>query len=313
MDALHIQTRVVNSTALTRIFGAPVFLKMETDQPTGSFKIRGIGALCQEWVRSGKTHLVSSSGGNAGYAVAYAGRKLGVEVTVFVPSTTRPMCLELIRSEGATVNVVGDVWDDANQAALSYAKQINAGFVHPFDHPTIWLGNASLIDEVVTQIQKPAGIIVAVGGGGLASGILQGLDRHGWQDVPLYCVEPEGAAGFAASLQAKHLVTLKEVHTVATSLATKCVTQELLRYSNTHHLHSLVVKDKNSVMACRRFADDHRVLVEPACGAALSVIYDVIEQLPKAPLLVIVCGGIGISIDFLAELVNRFAGTDISI
>ncbi|MBN2687918.1 MAG: pyridoxal-phosphate dependent enzyme, partial [Deltaproteobacteria bacterium] len=85
---LHIPTPLIDSMPLRVLTGKTVLLKMECFQPAGSFKIRGIGYLCRDAVTSGITHLVSSSGGNAGYAVAFAGRRLGVSVTVFVPETT---------------------------------------------------------------------------------------------------------------------------------------------------------------------------------------------------------------------------------
>ena len=287
--------------------GRSVFLKMECYQPTGSFKARGIGRLCQEMVAAGKKHLVSSSGGNAGYTVAYAGRQLGVEVSVFVPTTTHPIFIEAIQSEGAAVNVEGCVWDEANEAAKEYVETVNGGFIPPFDHPTIWAGHATLVDELVTQCDPPDAIVVSVGGGGLASGILQGLHRHGWDDVPLLTVETRGAASLATSVKENKCVTLSSVDTVATSLAAKCISKELWAWTKKHAVIPLTVSDKAAVLACRRFADDHRVLVEPACGAALSVIYDRHPELVNAQsILVIVCGGIGISLDLLGEYMRRY-------
>ena len=90
---LHTVTPVWHSLPISRIAGRPVHLKMEALQPVGSFKIRGIGHLCQNAVAGGARHFVSSSGGNAGVAAAYAGRELGVRTTVFVfhgvPDTAR--------------------------------------------------------------------------------------------------------------------------------------------------------------------------------------------------------------------------------
>jgi len=299
---LHHWTPVIESIFLSKIMGKTIFLKMECYQPTGSFKIRGIGRLCQELVTEGKKHLVSSSGGNAGYAVAYAGRKLGVDVTVFVPTSTHPLFINYIKSEGAIVNVRGNAWDEANDAAKEYAKEMGGAFIPPFDHPSIWAGHSTLMDEVVTQCDKPDAMVVSVGGGGLACGILQGLHRHGWDDVPLFSVETEGAASLAESMKANKVVTLSTVDTIATSLAAKRVAHEMFAWTKKHSVNPLVVSDKASVLACRQFADDHRVLVEPACGAALSVIYNPAPQLIAAKsILVIVCGGVGVSIDCLDE------------
>lgn len=277
---------------------------MECYQPTGSFKIRGIGQLCQELINKGHQQLVASSGGNAGYAVAYAGNKLGVPVTVFVPKTTNPIFLHHLALEGAEVKIHGDVWDEAHQAAMAFVAETNSGYVPPFDHPTIWSGHSTLIDEIIQQSEKPDAVITAVGGGGLLCGVLEGLERHGWSDVSVFSVETEGAASFAASVKAGELITLDRINTVATSLGAKRVATKLFEWTQKRLITPLVVSDHAAVSACRKFVDDHKVLVEPACGAALSVIYDSnkINSLSKfKSILVIVCGGIGISIDLLNQ------------
>ncbi len=286
---------------MQRASGRRVFLKMECYQPVGSFKIRGIGKLCQEHVASGKRHLVSSSGGNAGYAAAYAARKLGTPITVFVPTTTKPAAIERITDEKATVKIHGAAWDEADQAARNFVKEVNGGYISPFDHPTIWAGHSTMIDEVVDQCEKPEVIVVAVGGGGLLCGILEGLHRHGWGNIPVLAVETEGAASFAKSIEAGHLITLPAITTIATSLGAKRVTDKLWDWTQHHKIIPTVVSDQDAIAACKRFADDHRALVEPACGAALSVVYNTLPQLGDAKsVLVIVCGGMGISLEQLA-------------
>src|SRR5574341_711482 len=110
MTPLHIVTPLWES----RAFGAQVLFKMEALQPVGSFKIRGMGAACQASWAAGAKRLVCASGGNAGYAVAYAGRQLGMAVTIVVPKTTSAWMRDILRRESATVAVHGDSWDDAH-------------------------------------------------------------------------------------------------------------------------------------------------------------------------------------------------------
>jgi len=303
---LHDWTPVIESSPLTKIIGKPVFLKMENFQPVGSFKIRGIGKLCQQWVSEGKKHLVSSSGGNAGYSTAYAGKKLGVKVTVYIPTTTPKVYVDAIKSQGAIVKVHGEVWDEANEAAKRYVKEVDGGFVVPFDHPTIWAGHSTMVDEIVQQIKKPGAIVVAVGGGGLACGILQGLHRHAWSGVPIFTVETEGAASFMTSVKANKIVTLSKVNTIAGTLGVKRITDELFQWTKKHTITPFTVTDKEATQACLRFLDNHRALVEPACGAALAVVYKKITELTNVDsILVIVCGGIGISIDMLGKYLQE--------
>jgi L-serine/L-threonine ammonia-lyase len=106
---LHHITPLIPSPALEAEVGVPVWLKLESAQPSASFKLRGMGLAAERAVAQGATRLVSSSGGNAGYAVAWAGRSLGVPVTLVVPRTTGSRMRELIAATGAEVRVSGDV------------------------------------------------------------------------------------------------------------------------------------------------------------------------------------------------------------
>lgn len=180
---LHITTPLIESLPLSAHAGREVWLKMETAQPCGSFKLRGVGLACETHVARGAQRLVSSSGGNAGLAVAYAGRKLGVPVVVVVPETTPARARELLQLEGAQVQVVGASWQEANAHAQSLMGARDA-FIHPFDDPLLWQGHASLVDEVAQAGLVPDAVVLSVGGGGLLSGVAQGMQRNGWGRCP---------------------------------------------------------------------------------------------------------------------------------
>lgn len=222
---------------------------------------------------------------------------VGIPITVVVPTTTTPAAIERISAEGATVKIHGAAWDEADQAARKWVAEVNGGYISPFDHPTIWAGHATMIDEVVTQCEKPEAVVVAVGGGGLLCGVLEGLHRQGWCDIPALAVETEGADSFAKSVAAGHLITLPAITSIATSLGAKRVADRLWDWTQRHRIIPTVVSDHAALDACKQFANDQRALVEPACGAALSVIYNNLPQLGTAKsVLVIVCGGIGVSV-----------------
>ncbi len=301
-DALHFQTPLMEHRALSRESGKTILMKMECFQPVGSFKIRGIGFLCRELIAAGASRFISSSGGNAGYAVAYAGRKLGVDVTVVVPETTAPEVRRSIEEQGAEVTVHGGVWDETHRHAMMLARDEASGYIPPFDHPSLWKGHASIVDELARQCTKPDAVILSVGGGGLLCGVLEGMHRNGWEDVPVVAVETEGAASFHASVARGEPVTLAGITSIATSLGAKRVADKALEWTRSHEIHSITVTDEDSVNACLRFADDQRVLVEPACGASLSVVYDHLEAVQSArTVLVIVCGGIGATLSKLTH------------
>ena len=305
MRPLHVVTPTIQSMPLQQLTGKAIHLKMECYQPVGSFKIRGLGRLAQYYVARGYSHLVCSSGGNAGVAAAYIGQRLGVKVQVFIPTTSNPLFIDAIKRYGAEVIVAGEVWDEANAAALDSATKHSAAYLPPFDHPLIWAGHSTLIDEVVAAGVKPDAVVVAVGGGGLACGVLAGMHNYGWHDLPLFTVETTGTASFKASVDAGHLVTLPKVSGLATSLAAKRVCSQLMDYTEYHQITPLVVSDEDTIKACRAFLDDHHVLLEPASGAPLSVIYQQHPALSEyQSILVIVCGGIGLSLATLLDHVG---------
>lgn len=175
--------------------------KMEAYQPTGSFKLRGIECACCDALSKGASHLLSSSGGNAGLAVSYVGQKLGVPVTVILPETSSETVINTLRLQGSKVIVYGKDWDEAHQYALSVvAQDSNTAYIPPFDHPKLWEGHATLVDELTEQCsQQPDLIILSVGGGGLLNGVIEGLVRNHWENTHVLAVETKGAESFYKS------------------------------------------------------------------------------------------------------------------
>ena len=288
---LHIETPLIESRSLSSASGRTILLKLDALQPPGSFKIRGIGAACETYAARGARRFVSSSGGNAGIAVAHAGRRLGIPVTVVVPESTTDRAKQLIAQEGADVVVHGESWMEANALAQSLVGADDA-FLHPFDDPLLWPGHATMIDEAAHQGPRPDAVVLSVGGGGLLCGVIEGLRRNGWADVPVIAVETEGAASLHASLQAGRRLTLDAITSIASSLGAKQVCEEAFRLAREAPLVSTTVSDRAAVDACLRFGDDHRIVVEPACGAALAVAYDRASVLDRyATVMIVVCGG----------------------
>src|ERR1700744_2459863 len=258
--SLHIETPLLESRALSRRLNKPVWLKMEALQPTGSFKARGIGHACTIHKERGALRFVSASGGNAGLAVAYSGRKLGVPVLVVVPETTSARARELIAMEDAEIVVHGKSWQGGNEFALATSQDTDA-FIHPFDDPLLWQGHASMIDEVARDGMKPGVVVLSVGGGGLLCGVVEGLRRNGWHDVPVIAAETQGAESYARALEAGRRVELEAITSIATSLGARTVCEEALAKARQHPIESVVVSDAQAVAGCIRLLDEHRMLV----------------------------------------------------
>ncbi len=261
-----------------------------------------MGAACLAAKEAGTTRIICASGGNAGYAVAYAGQQLDLDVTIIVPQTTPARSKELIQSTGAQLLIHGASWDDAYAYSRTLAQQTGAINIHPFDDPQVWRGHASLVPEIADTGIKPGAIVLSVGGGGLLCGVAEGLWAIGWGDVPIVAVETEGASSFAQSVQAERLITLDRITSIATTLGARTVAQRALDWTHRHPVEPWVISDRAAVDACLRFADDHRVLVEPACGAALAAGYFRAPMLiNRAPVVIIVCGGVGVTRELLQK------------
>lgn len=285
---------------------------MECWQPAASFKIRGIGRLCQHYFAQQKTHFVASSGGNSGLAVAHAAAALGVKATVVIPETTLPFMRKKISDYGATLVVCGRVWDEADAMARQIVaeSEVNA-YIPPFDHPTIWQGHASIVDELDhDMVKRPDAIVLAVGGGGLYCGVVEGLQRGGYEDIRLIACEPTGAPTFTQAVKRHTANSLdpNEIHTICTSLATQRVAEQALVDYQRHPTTILTVPDEQAVLACRDFLNDHRVLVEPACGVALAPIYNDHPALKDCrSLVVIVCGGSVVQFESLQHELTKIS------
>lgn len=302
--SLHVKTPLVESYKFNLPSRHPAWLKIDALQPSGSFKIRGVGFACERYSERGARRLVSSSSGNAGLAVAYAGRRLGLPVTVVVPRTATERARHLLKAESADVIVHGASWQEANELALSLVGPSDA-FIHPFDDPLLWEGHASLVDEVREAGLKPDAIVLSVGGGGLLCGIAEGLRRNGWDEVPILAVETEGAASYHEAVKAGKIVELEKITSVAASLGARRVSERALQWSKERQVRSIVVSDRSALTACERFLDDHRILVEPACGASLAVAYERGMDLGGFEnVLLVVCGGATASIDQIRQWLN---------
>ncbi|XP_042818716.1 serine dehydratase-like isoform X2 [Panthera tigris] len=252
------------------------------------------------------------TGGNAGFAAAYAARKLGIPATIVLPEGTSPHVVRRLQGEGAEVQLAGKVWDEASLKAQELAKRDGWVNVPPFDHPLIWEGHASLVRELKAALGTPPGaLVLAVGGGGLLAGVAAGLIEVGWKHVPIITAETQGAYCFNAAIKAGKLVTLPDITSVAKSLGAKTVARRALECTKELEIFSEVVDDAQAVSAVQKFLDDERMLVEPACGAALAVIYSgLLGRLQAegrlspslASVVVIVCGGNNINSQGLQAL-----------
>ncbi|KAL4911548.1 hypothetical protein BDW74DRAFT_9662 [Aspergillus multicolor] len=342
-----IETPLIESASLSKTAGCRVFLKLDLLQPSGSFKTRGIGNLIRNAlinpVNKGKElHFFSSSGGNAGLAAVVAARDLGCGCTVVVPHSTKPMMVTKLREAGASdVIQHGDSWFHAdtylrqtfieNQDEGAAATKRNV-YVPPFDHPEIWTGASTMVDEIAKQMPPrgdgkgtfPADAVVcSVGGGGLFNGAVEGLARHlesrennaPESKVHVLAVETKGADSLALSLRSGTLQSLPAITSLATSLGALQVAPQTLEYAQSPpagvEVVSVVGSDAEAANGVIRLADEHRLQVELACGISVEVgasanLREYVPGLtPDSRVVIVVCGGSNITAEMVADYRKR--------
>ncbi|MFF8402524.1 threonine ammonia-lyase [Streptomyces sp. NPDC015684] len=208
-------TAMEGSRHLSQLVGAPVHLKCENLQRTGSFKLRGayvrIAGLLPEERAAG---VVAASAGNHAQGVALASSLLGVHATVFMPQGAPLPKVSATREYGAEVRLHGQVVDETLAAAEEYAAETGAVFIHPFDHPDIIAGQGTVGLEILEQCPEVRTVVVGVGGGGLAAGIAVAVKALR-PDVRIVGVQAEGAACYPPSLAAGRPVSLDSPATMA--------------------------------------------------------------------------------------------------
>ena len=241
-----------------------VLLKLESLQVSGSFKARGaMNKVLSLPPAVAQRGLVTASGGNHGLAVAYAGRVVDVPITVYLPHRTAPAKAARIEGWGARVVREGHVWDDAHAAAVGHAERDGLTYVHPFADAAVVCGQATIALEILEQAPEVDLFVVAIGGGGLVSGVAAAakLLRPGLRVIG---VEPVGAPTLSESVRANAVIELQEIRTAAGTLAPRrsdALNLAIIRET----VDSIVLVTDDEMRAAARF-----LLDEVGIGAELS-------------------------------------------
>lgn len=269
--------------------GATIYFKMEIDQPSESFKIRGMSHLIKNKSLEGIETFVSSSGGNAGYSAAMVCDSLKLPITVVLPRNTKRTALEKIKTTNADIIIHGNDWQEAHNHAMQMANEQGAHLIHPFDDPLLWEGHSTMIEEC-KNIEQPDAIVLSVGGGGLYIGVTEGMKKLGWNSA-IYACETTGAASMTDCIISGQHIELNTITTIASSLGARKIADEAFRRLSKFKTIPHVIDDMSTIKACESFKRSYNRNPEPACGAALSGIDRALKDGHKS-VLVIVCGGI---------------------
>jgi threonine dehydratase len=284
------RTPVEPSHAVSEIAGVRTVLKCEHLQRTGSFKIRGaynlIVRLSPEERERG---VVCASAGNHAQGVALSATLAGARARVFMPGAAPLPKVEATRAYGAEVVLEGETFDDAYAASRRWAAENHAVYVHPFDHPDVIAGQGTLGMEILDQVPDAGTVVVAIGGGGLISGIATAVKALRPQ-CRVVGVQASGAAAVPPSLAAGAPQTLETLTTIADGIAVKTPGELTLAHIQ-HHVDDVVtVTDEAIARAVLLLVERAKQVVEPSGAAGLAAVLDRAAVLVE-PVVVVLGGG----------------------
>ncbi len=230
---------------------ASVTMKLELHQVTGSFKARGaMNRLLGTPSREIEAGIVTASGGNHGLAVARTAKVAGVPAVIYVPGNVSPAKVAKMREWGADVRTAGADWSASNEAALEYARTSGASYFHPFADPLVVAGQGTLGLEILDQTWDFDTIVVAVGGGGLISGLSTAIKTQR-PDVRVVAVEPIGSPTMKASLDAGEVVTLPEVTSRVATMSCRRTDERVFELARRNIAEVVLVSDDAMLAASR--------------------------------------------------------------
>jgi threonine dehydratase len=285
-----VRTPLDRSRSLSDIVGGEVFVKCESLQRTGSFKIRGaynrISRLSDDEKRAG---VVAASAGNHAQGVALAASLSGTPATVFCPTFASLPKVEATKRYGATVVLTGKDFGAAHAAAEEHAEGSGAVFVHPFDHPHVIAGQGTIGCEVVEALDEVGSIVVPVGGGGLISGIAAAM-RALTPRVRIVGVQAAGAAAFPPSLNEGRAIPLEHMSTIADGIAANCPGELTLAHVSALVDEVVTVSDDAIAQALVFAAERMKLVLEPAGAAGVAAVLAGLGDLAP-PIVVVLSGG----------------------
>jgi threonine dehydratase len=284
-------TPLIRSEHFSRRLKTNIWFKLETLQPTHSFKVRGaFNALLHLPASIRARGVITASGGNHGLAVAHAAKSLGVPARVYLPQSATPAKLAPLNDLGAEIVIHGAAWDEANSLALQVADESKRAYIHPFDNRDVMAGQATIIAELISQLPQFDLIVSSIGGGGLISGIASAV-RHYTPRTQVVGVETEGADSMYQSLKAGRIVELPAITSIAETLGARRTAPTQFGIVSAHVSNVVTVSDNAAIRALLELLEQEKLLTEPATSCSLAALLEGrVNIASRENVVVVLCG-----------------------
>ena len=292
---------------LSARLGRNIWFKREDLQDVFSFKIRGAANRIASLTDAEKARGVcAASAGNHAQGIAASAAYHNIQAVIFMPVTTPMIKVEAVKARGSETRLVGDNYDAACEAALAYAADSGAVFIHPFDELAVIAGQGTAGKEILEQVPRtPAAIYVCTGGGGLVSGI-GAWSKTNSPDTQIVSVEPEGAACLKAALDAGTPVRLSQVDGFADGAAVRQIGDTTFDICQSVVDRVITVSNDEICAAVKDIFEASRTVVEPAGALALAgLIKDVAAGTAPDGDLVVTISGANVNFDRIGRIVER--------
>ncbi|ESS12464.1 MAG: L-threonine ammonia-lyase [uncultured archaeon A07HR60] len=298
-------TPLERSTPFSDLTDAEVYMKLETFQRTGAFKIRGaankIGTLSESDKQRG---VVTASAGNHAQGVAMAATRAGVDSKIVMPEYAPVSKIKATRSYGGEVILDGVDYDDAQARAHEIERQEERKYVHAFNDERVMAGQGTLGLEVLEDLPAFDTIVVPIGGGGLISGIATAVKGH-LDDVRVIGVQASGASSAAASVEDGEIRELDSVDTIADGIATRAIGEKSFEVIQQHVDEIVTVSDETIALAVTQLLERSKTLVEGAGAVPLAALLEGAFEYDSGERIVMtLCGG-NIDLNTLTTIIIR--------
>jgi len=291
-----LTTPLAYAPILSEYLNSNIYLKKENLQITGSFKIRGafnkISLLSNEEKNNG---VIVASAGNHAQGVAYSTKYFNINSIIVMPEATPLTKVLGVKSFGAEVILHGANFDEAYDFAIKYSKEHNKVFIHPFSNKEVIAGQGTVALEILKELDDIDSIIVPIGGGGLITGIATAIKALK-PNIKIIGVVAQGANAMKKSFDAKKIIKVKNIRTIADGIAVKNVVPEMFDYINNLVDEIVEVSDKEIASAILFLLEKQKIMVEGAGATSLAAImHDKVDIKNKKIVLPLSGGNIDVS------------------
>ena len=304
-----IKSPLIYSAPLSTISGAKVYLKLEHQQITGSFKWRGMLSKMnqmKEAVINNKTFVAASTGNHAA-AFCYAATKFGFKGVLFLPKTVNPTKVAALDDTSVTLVFYGENSMEAEEQAMRYAKEINGVLIHPYNDNAIVTGQGTLGYEIEEQLPTVTRILIPIGGGGLASGI--GCYFADNQQIKVIGCQPQNASEMYQSIKEGYIVAPSRATTICDATAGGMVNDTItFNWCKKYVAHIDICTEESVKRALAFLIKHHNLIIEPSSALPVAALMNSSNY--EGEHVVLVLTGKKINPELLNEIITTYGDSN---